>query len=381
MEQKSGIVDILLKGGKVIDPAQGIEKVIDIGIKKDKILAVGNNFKITEKTKIVNCKNLIITPGLIDLHVHVYPKVTPLGLDPDTIMNTSGVTTMLDAGSAGSANWTDFKKNVIIPAKAQVLALPNLCKTGLVFYKKGELLDKRNADSDGTIKIIKEDNRAFGIKIRAGIRQIGEGEEGWSKLRQAIKVARQTNTRIMVHMANTPKPLSDIVKLLNPGDIITHCYKGGDFYNLVCDEKGKLYPVVLEAAERGVIFDVGHGNASFDWNIAEKAIDQGLLANTISSDLHKHSIDKVISLPMVMTKFLILGLSLKEVIKRVTLVPAQILGLDDKIGTLRSGSKADVTMLRWKNEKFNLYDSCGNYRKSEGYLSVTGVIKAGIIIP
>ena len=185
----------------------------------------------------------------------------------------------------------------------------------------------------------------------------------------------------MVHIGNSPMTIPEIAAELSAGDIITHCYKGGIYYNRVLDDNGRVFPELFKAADNGVLFDVGHGAASFDWDVAEAAIDQGFLPSTISTDLHRGSVDgPVYDMPKTMTKFLLLGFSMNEVVRLSTIAPAKALGMDDRIGSLKPGYCADVTVLGWKSQDIDLFDGCKKHRSSKGYLYCAGVIRAGEVI-
>jgi len=374
-------MDLILTNGTVVDPSNNIHEKTEIGIKGEKIAAIGKDLSRNEKTSVIDCDGLYIVPGLIDLHVHLFEhRQERLGLNPDEIMVSGGVTTMVDAGSSGSANWALFRDRIVNKSRARVLSLINLSKIGL--DNSAELLDTSNSDPEGTVRIIKDEpDLAVGVKIRAGDHIIGEGEQGRKHIMQAIHAARESETRLMVHIGNSPMTIPEIAAELSPGDIITHCYKGGIYYHNVLDENGRVFPELFKAASSGVLFDVGHGAASFDWDVAEAAISQGFLPSTISTDLHRGSIDgPVYDMPKTMTKFLMLGFSLDEVVRLSTIAPAKALGLDDRIGSLKPGYYADVTILGWKEQCIDLFDGCKKHRRSKGFLYCAGVIKAGVVI-
>jgi len=371
--------DLLLTGGTVIDPAQGIAEAMEVAICGERIAGVGENFSRRGNTRVVDCTGLIVTPGLIDLHVHIYSGVEPFSIAPDPVMLESGVTTVLDAGSSGSITWPGMRDGVLNKADVRALALVNLCSGGMVAADLGELLDPKMADLRGTIATIRRDpTLAVGVKLRAGDHIIGKGEQGWKHLRQSIRAARETDTFVMVHIGNSPMSIPELVEELRPGDVLTHCYKGGPYHHLVLDGQGKVFPRVKEAMQAGVIFDVGHGTGSFDWEVAARALDQGLTPTTISTDLHSRSVNNVVfDLPTTMTKFHLLGFALPEIVERCTLAPARVLGREDQIGTLRAGSCADLTLLRWVEEPVELYDSYGQVREYDRRLEVVGTVRAG----
>lgn len=380
MDQKISY-DLLLVGGTVIDPLLGSHRNLDIGVIGERVAATGIKLPRGKKTRVIDCKGLTIVPGLIDMHVHVFINGgKELGIDADSIMKTGGVTTLVDAGSAGSENWSQFKRDIIQPAQVRVLSLIHLCRTGL--YDLHELLDPKKSDPEGAVRVIRQDPaQVRGVKLRAGEKIIGTGQDGWDRLKEAIHVARETETFVMIHIGDSPMTLTEMVSCMSPGDMITHCYKGDSYFNKVLNDDGRVFPELLEAQRKGILFDVGHGNGSFEWTVAEKAIDQGLLPNIISTDLHAHSLVRaVFNMPMTMTKFLMLGFSLKEVVRLCTLAPAKALGLDNQIGSLMPGYAADITILGWKPGYIDLYDSYDNKRTNDGVLYAAGVIKGGVVV-
>lgn len=374
-------MDVVLTGGTVVDPVQDLGHVVEVGIRGEHIAAIGLDLPRSRHTQVLDCRGQYVVPGLIDLHVHTYPGMTGLGLDPDRLMYHGGVTTLVDAGSAGASTWAGLRDSVITPAHARVLAYVHLCSTGLAAFHRGELLNPHLSDPEGASRIIAEEpSLAVGVKIRAGVHLIGDGEQGWRHFRQAVRAARDADSSLMVHIGNTPMPLSELVAELRPGDVVTHCYKGGPFHHRVLDEQERVYPALLRAADDGIAFDVGHGGGSFSWDVAQRAIDQGLFPSTISTDLHADSVaGPVFDLPTTMTKLHLLGLSLSEVVERSTIRPARLIGREAEIGHLSPGACADVTVLRWQEEPIELHDSYGNVRLADRRLVATGVIRAGRI--
>ncbi len=373
--------DLILANGTVVDPAQGTAKVADVGIRGRRIAAVGEGLPRSKKSRVVECRGLVVTPGLIDLHVHVSPGIAQLSIDPERVMIEGGVTTMVDTGSAGSATWPVLHRQMS-ETRAHVLALIHICSTGLGASHLGELLSSHLSDPEGAVDVIRaHPTRVVGVKIRAGTHIIGDGVQGWRHLRQAVWAARESDTFLMVHIGSTPMSLVELVRELQPGDVITHTFKGGPYGHRVLDENGRLFKELREAAESGIIFDVGHGQGSFDWDVAQRAIDQGLVPTTISTDLHRGCIKgPVFDLPLTMTKMMLLGLSLSDVVERATYRPAQVLGLDGEIGSLRVGSTADVTLLRWEEGDWELVDSYGNVRRTDRALRASGVVRDGEVV-
>lgn len=372
--------DILIRGGTVIDPSQSLQATVDVGIRGTSIAAIGADLAGTA-SHIVDARGLLVTPGLIDLHVHVYHGHMALGLEPDSLCAAGGVTTMLDAGSAGSYNFAGFHRDGIARAETQVLALVNLCCVGLVAFNHGELLDRRYADPEGVVRTLAQfPDVAVGVKIRAGKHIIGEGRLGWDNFLDAVRAARESGTWLMVHIGESPMSIPEMLEHLQPGDCITHCFKGGS--QRILDPSGNVFAEVAEAARRGVVFDVGHGFGSFQWEVAEAALQQGLEPTTISTDLHyKNLHGPVYDMPTTMSKFLMLGVPLSRVVEMSSTRPAQVLGRHDQLGTLRVGTIADVALLEPREGRFELTDSYGSVREGTTLLTAACTIRRGQIVP
>lgn len=371
--------DILIRGGEIVDPSQGLRGVRDIAVSNGIIQQVGENLAV-DAGHTVDARGLLVTPGLIDIHVHAYP-FSPFGLDPDPLCPAGGVTTMLDAGTCGSNNFGYFRREIIDRAATQVLGLVNLSNMGLQCGNVGELCDRRFADPEGVKRVIAENpGIAVGVKIRAGAHLIGEGETAWANLRDAIRAARESNTWLMVHIGECPMPVPEICNELSPGDCITHCFKGGS--TRIIDDNNRLFDDIRSAAERGVIFDVGHGFGSFQWEVVDAALEQGFEPTSISTDLHTKNLNgPVYDMPTTMSKFLMLGMSLERVIEISTSVPAKILHLEDQIGTLREGTVADIAVLERRLGKFLFTDSYRQQRVGTELLSAAATIRRGELVP
>ena len=372
--------DIVIRGGEVIDPSQQMRQVADVAVLNGKIAAVETSIDCESARTVVDARGQIVAPGLIDLHVHAYPH-SPFGLDPDSLCASGGVTTMLDAGTAGSYNFDAFRRETIDRAQTQVLSLVNLSCIGLIAANLGELLDRRYADPKGVVATIaRHPDVAVGVKIRAGTHIIGAGEQGWANLNDAIKAARDSNTWLMVHIGECPMSLPELAEALSPGDCITHCFKAGS--TRVTDDNGQIFEAIHAAAERGVIFDVGHGFGSFQWQVVEAALEQGLEPTTISTDIHTKNINgPVYDMPTTMSKFLMLGVPLERVIEMSTTRPAQILKRDGEIGTLRVGTVADIAVLERVTGEFVLTDSYRQDRTASELLVAATTVRRGELVP
>lgn len=371
--------DILIRGGEVIDPSQNLRGRRDVAVRDGRIAAVEPHVEGDAAVEL-NADGLLVVPGLIDLHVHVYRGHTPWGVEPDPVMAAGGVTTMLDTGSAGSFNFEGFRRDIIDPSRAEILALVNLSSIGLTSFNVGELFDRRFADPQGVVATIRRHpDVAVGVKIRASEHIIGSGRQGWDNLRDAIRAARESGTWLMVHIGHTPMSVPEIVAELQPGDCITHCFRSGP--QRILSPGGRVFDEIREAAERGIVFDVGHGMGSFGWANAEAAIEQGFEPTTISTDLHALNIDgPVWDMPTTMAKFLYLGIPLERVIAMSTTRPAQVLGRADELGTLKVGTTADIAVLELLEGRFTLTDSHGETRTGRQMLRAAATIKRGRLL-
>ena len=372
--------DILIRGGDVIDPSQNLRGVRDIAVQNGRILRIADRITDLDAKATIDARGLLVVPGLIDLHVHVYPH-SPWGLDPDPLCAANGVTTMLDVGTCGSFQFDIFRRQYIDRALPQVFALVNLSCMGLMAFNLGELLDRRYADVPGVIKTIREHpGVAIGVKIRCSRNLVGDGEQGWASFLDAVRAARESGTWLMIHIGDSPMSVPEMLEHLQPGDCITHCFRSGS--TRIVDEHDRVYDAVRAAAERGVIFDVGHGVGSFHWNTAEAALSAGFEPTTISTDLHTLNINgPVYDMPATMSKFLVLGMPLERVIELTTVRPAASLKQAGDIGTLRPGTTADIAILEKRAGRFRFTDSLGQDRIGRELLTAATTIRAGRILP
>lgn len=369
--------DILLTGGTVVDPATRVNAKLDVGISGDRITAIQADLPQAHAKKALDVTGCYVTPGLIDFHVHSYWGVNPYGCDLDALCLATGVTTTMDAGSAGPVNFLGFRKLVHEKSKTRMLGFVALAQHG-VLNIPGELLNLGFADSDGAAVAVAE-NRDIGVGIKLRLHKKAIGENSRAALRLAIKAGEATRTPVMVHVGDTAIGMGEIADTLRPGDIITHCYTPQK--PSIIDENGKLLPQARKAKERGVIFDVGHAGGHFDFNLVERAMGEGLVPDIISSDLHgrlaQPGFGVVGDLPTTLTKFLPLGLSLDEIIANCTINPARAVGWQDRIGSLRVGREADIAVLQIVDEPVKLRDSVGGERVYKQRIAPCWTIRAG----
>ncbi len=347
--------DLLIRGGTVIDPSQGLADRLDVAMARGKVAAVEPSLDASDAAEVLDADGLFVTPGLIDLHVHAYWGVSTYGVDPDVSNAARGVTTALDAGSAGALTFGAFRRHTLARADTRLYALLNISAMGIISPTIGELEDDRWADVELAVEAgLANRDYVKGVKARLGRHLVGDSDDV-EMLDRALEAAERIGGLVMVHVGNTPSPLPTLLRMLRAGDVVTHCFHG--FEDGVLEESGAVLEGLAEAQGRGVVVDLGHGGGGFSLKAAEKAVAHGLLPDTISSDVHTASIDgPVYDLLTTMTKMLHLGLPLEDVIRRSTGTPARALGLDDSLGTLHVGAEGDAAVLRLEEGRFDLVD-------------------------
>lgn len=380
------LYDILIKNGLLIDPAQGINEEKDIAILNGEVVAVESNISKEQATKTIDASGLIVTAGLIDIHVHCTAGLTSSGLEADSTSLKAGCTTVLDVGSTGEAFFHGFRKYVIDRSETRIFALINIESLGMITHNQEwpKLLTELNerlapmfVNIDSTVKIIKENQDVIlGIKW---------AHHGLKLLELAREAADKANCLIMAENHHQPSTL----KYMKKGDVITHLYHNVfgkrpwiREHDGLLNENETIQQEFYDAVKRGVIMDVGHGRLSFEWDTAETAFKQGFRPDTISTDVWEGWKQGIRDMPTVMSKFLHLGMSLEEVVKASTMNPAEVIGSLGLIGTLKPGACADVTVMRLTEGKFQLSDSVGygNMREVDKLLKVNNVIRRGKVI-
>jgi dihydroorotase len=362
--------DLLLTGAQVIDPAQSLTQLADVGIAGGRIAQVGPNLDPAGCPDVRDVAGKYVCPGLIDLHGHWY-EGNLYGVDPLICLN-HGVTTAVDAGSTGYANFPEFRRTVLDRCLTDVLAFVHISFMGLHAPYAEELLDLRYARPEETAAVIaKHTDRAVGVKLRIGQMT---ANHGLAALDQALAAARAARVPLMVHISRGAEE-AEILRRLRPGDILTHCFHGRA--NGMISES--ILPEALEARNRGVIFDVGHGCGSFSWDSARKAFEHHFYPDTISTDLHRYSAPEplCVSLPQVMSQMLCLGMSLEDVILKTTAVPARVLSRGQQIGTLAPGAQADVLVFDLESGDFSFTDTHLKVRQGTRRIVPRLVIKTG----
>jgi dihydroorotase len=371
------MLDLILKGGRVIDPANARDAIADIGFGDGRVEAVGAGLPL-RGSETIDARGLIVVPGLIDLHTHVYWGGTSLGVDAATVAQRSGTTTFVDAGSAGPGNFPGFRRHVIEPSPLRILPYLNVSFPGIFAVSAtvtvGECADLRLIDPRECVRVI-EANRDLivGVKVRVG-RGAG-GSSGIAPLDIALEVAEEVALPVMAHLDHPPPSRLEVLSRLRQGDVITHCFR--PFPNAPVRADGQIREEVAEARRRGVVFDIGHGGGSFGFRTAEHMLEAGFLPDVISSDVHALSINgPAFDQLVTMAKFLALGVELGAVIRASTAAPAAALGRGD-LGHLAAGAIGDATILELVDGEFDYRDVLGETRRGRRQLALRGLVVAG----
>jgi dihydroorotase len=378
--------DLVVRGGEVIDPSQSLRGKRDIGIRFGVVEAVEASIPAERALLSIDATGKLVTPGLIDLHCHVFPYGSAIGIPPDELVPHQGTTTVVSAGDAGANNIAALRRFVVGQSRTRIYAFVHIANTGLSGYPIAELYNLDNAQVDACARAVAENpDFAIGVKVRMSQNVIFK--HGLEPLNRAIQAAVRSGTpaRVMAHIGGVESValMTMILDLLRPGDILTHAYSGAlnmDGTNTNIVQGGKLLAAAQMAKERGVIFDVGHGGNSFDFTVAEAAIPQGGAPDTISSDIHVASGNSpgMPYLPWVMSKFMQLGLSLEQVIAMATVNPAKIINRAPNIGTLRIGAPGDVAIMELVEGPVSFVDSRGNRREGKAYLKPVQTVVNGV---
>ncbi|HET9177585.1 MAG TPA: amidohydrolase/deacetylase family metallohydrolase [Terriglobia bacterium] len=370
--------DLLVRGGRVIDPSQDIDAVRDVAIASGKIAKVAPNIPSGQAREVIEAGGKIVTPGLIDIHTHVFPYVGPYGIEPDPACLRRGVTTVVDAGTSGSLTIPAFRKFIIERAATRIRPLLHVVAIGLVAGgtpNMGELEDLRYCVPKLAVEAAnKNRDLVVGFKIRFSRDYTGPNDyEGMKRAREA---ADEAHLPLMIHIGGSYSPLPKLLALMKKGDVVTHSFNGHP--NGIVDSSGKLLPEVVEARRRGVLFDVGHGAGSFSFDVMEECLKQEFLPDTISTDLYSANINgPVFDMVTTLSKFLLLGLSLRQVVERATVNPTRVFNFGAEIGTLRSGAEADVSVLELREGNFVFVDSARKTRTGRQKIEPVVTIRGG----
>ena len=378
--------DLVIKGGDVLDPSQSLRGKRDIGMRFGLIEAVEGDIPAARAQRVLDASGKLVTPGLIDLHSHVFPYGSAIGIPADELVAHQCTTTCVSAGDAGANNFPAFRRYVAGHSRTRLYAFVHIANIGLGGFPVPELYNIDFAQTDAAARAVAENaDMVLGIKVRMSENVIAK--HGLEPLRRAIAACEQAGTgaKVMCHIGGveTRELMSQILDLLRPGDILTHCYTGapnlgGAFTNIVQD--GRLLPAALAAKQRGVLFDIGHGGGSFDYTVAEAAIAQGAPPDTISSDIHVFSGNTpgMPYLTWVMSKFMGLGFTLEQVVAMATVAPAKVINRAPKLGTLQVGAPADVAIMELVQGPVSFVDTRNNTRTGRAYLKPVQTVTAGV---
>ncbi len=352
--------DLLLKGGTVIDPSQNLQGVLDIAVQDGKIAGIAPNIPGTEATRVIDVPGKTVTPGLIDLHAHVFGGIISSGVSPDLAGVHSGVTTLVDAGSSGCATFGGFPNHVIPNCHTEIIPFMHICQTGLATIP--DIVAESSIDLEGTLRVADQYRGLIrGIKAR----MVSPALEifGMEMPRLAKRAAKESGIKLMVHIGDTeqrydPNVIRELLPIMEEGDILTHYFTanpGG-----ILDANGRLVPEAREAADRGVWFDTAHGRMNFSFDVGQRVVDQGLLPHCISTDLTVPGrIRTVHSMTEMMTRFLGMEFTLEQIVTMCTANPAKAIGEQDRLGSLAVGRQADVSVLQVNDGDWMVYDVLG----------------------
>jgi dihydroorotase len=379
--------DLVIKGGQVLDPAQRLNAVRDVGLRSGLVEAVEANIPVERAQRVINAAGKLVVPGLVDLHAHTFPYGSAIGIPADELVPFQGTTTAVSAGDAGANNFAALRRFIMGSTRTRLYAFVHIANIGLTGFPVAELYNIDFARTEDAARTIAENpDVVLGVKVRMSENVIAK--HGLEPLKRAIRACEISGVRgakVMCHIGGveTPRLMSEILDMLRPRDILTHCFSGApnlanQFTNIVQD--GKLLPAALEAKKRGVHFDVGHGGGSFDYTIAEAAIAQGVMPDTISSDMHVFSGNSpgMPYLTWVMSKFLNIGFTLEQVVAMATINAARAIDRIPGLGTLQVGAPGDVSILEVVEGPVEFVDTRNNKRSGKVYLKPVQTVAAAV---
>lgn len=377
MTQPAAAFDLVLAGGRVIDERNGVDGLFDVALQGGKIAAVGKGLASGAR-KVRDVSGCIVAPGLIDIHTHVYHKATSLSVDPGFIARRSACTTLVDAGSAGAGNYDGFRDYVMAHSPYRILAFLNISFPGIFGFDKDVSIGEATARSMLPVhrcvdKVEANRDRIIGVKVRIG--GIVTGDLGLGALELALEAAEAVGLPLMTHIGHPPPSYSDVVDMLRPGDILTHCYRPEP--NSAIGPDGKVLEAVWRARERGVLFDIAHGMGAFGYDTAEAALKDGFAPDLISSDVHVIAVEGPgYDMLHTMSKLHNCGLPVAEVIGMSTSRPALAVRKPE-LGQLGVGVPADITVLREYESNYVFQDVVGTRRQGTTLLQPVAVYLGG----
>jgi len=369
--------DIILRNGTIIDPIDGINSIMDLRIRDGLIDQLGSRLESDSADRIIDLSGKLVVPGIIDLHTHVYDGVSSNGVNPDLAGVLSGVTTVVDAGSAGSSTFGGFPSHVVPNSNTQIFSFLHIARAGLSV--RPEIASRSDIELEETIDVIKSNKPLIqGVKVRAvspGARVLG-----LDLIKLAKEASNEADVPLMVHIGDTDyidgEPLTrDLLPLLDAGDIVTHLFTTNPG-KIVQDET--IIPEIFEAQKRGVFLDTAHGRLNFSFDVARRALEAGLIPDSISTDITLPGrLTTVYSMTEMMTRFLAFGFSVDEVIRMTTISPARALRMEEKLGTLSVGRIADISVLELVNGDWEVSDPLGNKLAVDKAFSPVITFKSG----
>lgn len=371
------MLDLILRGGRVWDPSQGIDAPMDVGFADGKVAALAPRIEAgacAEK----DVTGLTVAPGFIDMHTHVYWGATSISIRGEDVARRAAVTTMVDAGSAGPGNFAGLRHYVIERSSRRTLAFINVAYPGIFAYSHsvmvGECSDLRLIDQSECVRVVEENRDVIvGVKVRVG--KVAGGDMGLMPMDLAVEVAERLDLPVMVHIDQPPPHMDEVLARMRPGDMLTHCLR--PFPNTLALADGGLLEAVRAARARGVLFDLGHGASSFSFGVARAAMANDFLPDAISTDIHVLNVDgPVFDLMTTMTKFLALGADPMDLVRRVTAAPAKALRRPE-LGTLAPGAAADATVFVLEEGAFELTDCFGTKIPSSHRFAPRGAVLKG----
>ena len=375
--QAAASYDLLIKGGRVIDAAQNLSAERDVAIASGKIAAVAANIPAAQAREVFDARGKLVTPGLINVHAHLYRYGNTITVDPEPVGFPAGVTTAIDAGSAGANTFLGFRKYVIDPSPLRIYAMLNIAIIGN--YGNELYLNMSLINAAAAVRLINQHrDRILAIKVRInGIHD--ELAHDMEVLKKAREAADATGLPIMMHWSNEP----DLLAMLKRGDILTHPFTPPSprMPNMFGGAPGAVLPQILALKDRGVLTDAQTGSSHHLWENSEKAFSQGWYPDLISTDIGAQTPQTPNGqlLPWVMTQCLHLGLTVEQVIERVTLTPTKVFKFPDKVGTLEPGVTADVTVIDLQQGSFELIDQRNEKRTARQKIVPIATVHGGTL--
>ena len=377
----TAMADLLLKGGEIIDPARDVRERADVAVSGGAVSAIGADIDPAGAKRVVDVRGCVVVPGMIDLHTHVYEGVNENGINPDIAGVRSGVTTLVDAGSAGYCTFGGFPAHIVPNAKTRIFCMLHISRVGLAYQP--DTARREDIDVEETVSVINANKPLIqGVKIRAV--GPGVGRMGIEMVKLAKRAAVEAGVRLMVHIGDrtivdrpdAPTLTRELLPLLDAGDIVTHLFSGNP--GRILDADGKVIPQILDAQERGVFLDTAHGRQNFSFNVARAALDQGVRPLSISTDMTPPGrANTVHSMTEMLSRFMALGFSLADAIRMATANPAHALGMEDALGSLSVGGNADISVLKEETGDWLFRDTEGDTLRGDKALVPVATVKGG----